>query len=247
MTQPVISVIITNYNYSRYLSKCVASCVEQRGDIDFEVIVVDDGSTDDSIEVVRPFLGDRVRLIQRSNGGIEAAANAGIAESRSDLVVRVDADDYLLPDFLQVAVTAIHRSDDAFVYPDYIVVDGDGAPLYEEGLPEFSPQEIQARGDFLATGTVYRRRILQELGGYEESTRNCGLENYALVLKLLRMGHTGYHIAQTLFAYRRHGGNISAQRKEAIVSYGKRLFVTLGFGAYRTNAYHPYRLEIDHE
>lgn len=247
MNQPAISIVVTNYNYSRYLAKCVASCIGQRGGVDYEVLIVDDGSTDDSVATVRPLVGGKVRLIERSNGGIEAASNAGIAQARAEFVVRVDADDYLLPDFLQTMVPQLSASAHAFAYSDYVIVDGADAVLYEEKLPNFSADEIRTRGDFLATGTVYRRSVVGEAGGYGESTRNCGLENYELILKLLRMGCTGLHVASPLFAYRRHGMNVSARRKESIISYGRQLFDAMGLGPYRTNAFHPYRLELDHE
>lgn len=221
--------------------------MEQSATIEYEVLVVDDGSTDNSLEIVRPFLDADVRLIERSNSGIEAASNAGINNARAELVVRVDADDYLMPEYLEAMVPQISASEHAFAYPDYIVVDGADELLYEEKLPPFSEAEIRTRGDFLATGTVYRKAAIRELGGYDESTKNCGLENYELILKLVRSGNTGLHIPRPLFAYRRHGLNVSYRRKEAIIRYGRHLFDAMGLGPYTTNGYHPYRLELENE
>lgn len=247
MTRPATSIIVTSYNYSRYLERCLTSCVEQTTREPFEVLIVDDGSTDQSQDIARRFVGPMVRLLERPNGGIEKASNAGIAAAAADLIVRVDADDYLLPAYLETMLSRMPSAGTAFLYPDYVVVDEHDSVMYEEQLPPFDEAEIKTRGDFLATGTLYQREAIRQVGGYEEATRNSGLENYELILKLLRAGHTGRHVPQPLFAYRRHGLNVSAQRRDAIVGYGRALFHSLSLGPYTTNAFHPYKLVLDHE
>ena len=244
---PVVTIVVTNFNYSRFIEKCIRSCQEQATTKPYEVLVIDDGSTDSSLEIVRPFVNAGVRLIELSNGGVEAASNVGFSNARADLVVRVDADDYLMPEYVETIVSQIEASDHGFAYPDYLVVGPTEQLLYEEKLPAFDEAEIQERGDFLPTGTLYRKAVIQELGGYDESTPNCGLENYELVLKLLRAGHTGLHVPRPLFAYRRHGLNMSTRKEQEIVHYGRRLFERLGLGPYRTNAFHPFRLVVGDE
>jgi glycosyltransferase involved in cell wall biosynthesis len=244
MTGPTISIIIANYNYARFIARSVRSCLEQHTMIPYEVLIVDDGSTDDSLDVIRPLLEPRIRLIEMANGGIEAASNAGLLNALGEFVVRVDADDYLLPDFIDALVSALQGSEHAFAYPDYLVVGPSDELLYEDKLPDFDAAEIMARGDVLPTGMMYRKAVVRELGGYDESTKNCGLENYEIVLKLLRAGHTGLHIPRPLFAYRRHGLNMSTTKAEAIISYGRQLFDRLGLGPYRTNEHHPFRLVV---
>jgi len=210
----------------------------------YEVVVVDDGSTDGSLDVVRPFLDAGVRLVKRRNGGIEAASNVGIAMARADKIVRVDADDYLLPGYLEAIVPLLEDSGSTFAYPDYIVIDGNGDALYEEALPMFNPKEIRSRGDFLATGTMYLKEVVHAFGGYDESTPNCGLENYQLILRLLQAGYKGVHLPGALFAYRRHELNVSSQRKAAIIEYGHQIFSAMGLGPYQTNRFHPYKLQL---
>ena len=244
MTNPEVSIIVTNYNYSRYLSQCIESCINQRTRISYEVIIVDDGSTDNSLEIVRKYLATNVHLLTLRNSGIEAASNSGIKRALGNFIIRVDADDYLMPDHLESVVPIMRPSDFSFAYSDYTVVDSAGTTLYEEKLPAFNTDEIFSRGDFLATGTVYRKAILEKFRYYDESFKNCGLENYCLILKLLKAGNSGLHVPLSLFAYRRHDLNVSLQKREAIIKYGAKIFQELDLGNYRTNAYHPYKLEI---
>ena len=242
--RPVISIVITNYNYSKYLGKCIESCISQNVDFDYEVIIVDDGSTDNSTSVAEPHLGETVRLINIQNSGIEVASNTGMRSAKSELIVRVDADDYLLTDYLSAVVENMKNSDVAFAYTDYLVVEGQDKTLYEDKLPAFDKDEINIRGDFLATGTVYRKQVLEKLGYYDVSVKNCGLENYYLILKMINAGYEGLHIPRNLFAYRRHDLNISTKKKDAIISYGRELFSRLGLGEYQTNEFHPYKLKV---
>src|SRR5206468_3491052 len=90
-----ISIIINNYNYARFLGRCIDSALAQR-DVDAEVIVVDDGSSDDSRQVIERY-GSRVRAIFQANAGQAAALNTGFALASGAVIIFLDADDELLP------------------------------------------------------------------------------------------------------------------------------------------------------
>ena len=97
MINPDVSIIITNYNYGKYLPRCLRSCLSQKN-VNCEVIVVDDCSTDMSTEAVKPFLDD-IKFIQTpSNVGVAAASNIGMRAAKGQFVIRVDADDYVNAD-----------------------------------------------------------------------------------------------------------------------------------------------------
>lgn len=248
MIDPEVSIIITNYNYSRYLDQCIESCVAQRTQLKYEVIIIDDGSTDDSIKIIESYLNHNIHLIKLGNRGIEKAANVGFTHAKGELVVRVDADDYLMPGYLDGVVSKLKEATNcSFAYSDYLVVDSIGQILQEEKLPTFCRQEVETRGDFLATGTMYLKAFIERLNYYDVSVKNCGLENYLLILKLTQSGQAGLHIKEPLFAYRRHDLNISIGKRDAIVNYGRKLFLDLGLGNYCTNRYHPYKLKVDDE
>jgi glycosyltransferase involved in cell wall biosynthesis len=102
---PLVSVIITNFNYARFLEHAIESAIAQSyGPV--EIIVVDDGSTDDSAAIIRGY-GDRVIPVFKQNGGQASAFNAGLARSHGEIVIFLDADDVLLPDI-------VHRVTRAF-------------------------------------------------------------------------------------------------------------------------------------
>ena len=237
------SIVVTAYNYENYVAQTLDSCLNQTEFSDFEVVVVNDGSTDGTADAIRPFEG-RVTAIHQENSGIEKASNRGIAEARGRYIVRVDADDLLAPGYLKSLVSAIETRKTAFVYSNYWQIDGRGNRIREVDLPEFDPGEIRGRGDFLATGTLFDREVLQEAGGYDERTANCGLENYQLVLDLLQRGFRGARVSENLFMYRLHGGNISTQRLDGIVKYGREVIGKMFGIEYRTNEYHPYGLKL---
>ena len=97
MSNPSVSIIVTNYNYGKYLPRCLRSCLSQRG-TNCEVIVVDDVSTDNSMSILRPF-EDKIRVIKNEeNIGVAACANEGLKMSRGQFVIRVDADDFVSAD-----------------------------------------------------------------------------------------------------------------------------------------------------
>ena len=107
-------------------------------------------------------------------------------------------------------------------------------------LPIFSKHEIIARGDFLATGTVYKREIIKNFNFYNEKTKNCGLENYELILKLISDKKKGKKIDKFLFFYRMHKKNISVIKEKKITSYGKKLFTKMNLQQYSKNQFHPW-------
>lgn len=107
---PLVSIVITNYNYARYLKSAIDSALSQRYS-SVEVIVVDDGSKDDSRNVIRQF-GDRVTTITKENGGQASALNRGFLKSNGDVILFLDSDDYLLPTAAETAVRCFnHQSE----------------------------------------------------------------------------------------------------------------------------------------
>lgn len=110
----MISIVINNYNYGRFLTECIESGLNQSAA--FEIIVVDDGSTDDSPERIRAF-GDRIVPVFEANAGQAAAMNAGFSVSRGDWILFLDADDYLLPGALGRLETELKEPFTKFQFP----------------------------------------------------------------------------------------------------------------------------------
>lgn len=239
-----VSIVVTAYNYARFIDECLDSCLSQNGTtLKYEVIVVDDGSTDDTPALLARRSDPRLYVLRIENSGIELASNQGFGVARGRYIVRVDADDALEPDYLARMEPMLEQGCD-FCYADYTIIDGDSVPKEVVRLPEYDPEEVITRGDFLATGTMYLAELLRFHGGYASQTRNSGLENYELIIKLVAAGAKGVHLAAPLFKYRRHSINMSAVRVDSIIAYGRALFERNGLGAFRTNQYHPYKLVL---
>jgi hypothetical protein len=241
--EPLVSIIITSYNYEKYVENCIRSCMSQVDYHDYEVIVVDDGSTDSTSEIIEEYKAD-VRIERLENQGVERASNHGINMARGRYVVRVDADDLLEPNYLQVMSKCFDQADWSFLYSNYFVVGESGEKLREVELPMFDPVEIKERGDFLATGTIYRKQEIKNLGLCNESVKNCGLENYELILKILQNSKSGKLVQEPLFCYRKHSGNMSLTRRDSIIEFGGKLAGCYGLSEYIANKNHPYGLVI---
>ena len=104
ISSPKITVVIPLYNKEKYVARALRSVLNQSFS-DFELVVVDDGSTDSSVAVVKRFKDPHMRLIAQQNQGVSAARNRGVAEARSEYVAFLDADDAYKPDFLDTLWT----------------------------------------------------------------------------------------------------------------------------------------------
>ncbi|OBV40659.1 glycosyltransferase family 2 protein [Janthinobacterium psychrotolerans] len=160
------SVIIALYNKAAYIEATLASVLAQTH-ADWEVVVVDDGSTDDGAARVQACRDPRVRLVRQANGGVSRARNRGIAEARGELVCFLDADDWYAPDYLrtQVAMAQAYPGESYFATGFQGVTPGSQARLAE--APAL-PQQVALVDDFFArcnrewltffTGSVAARR-----------------------------------------------------------------------------------------
>jgi SAM-dependent methyltransferase len=174
-----------------------------------EVVVVDDGSTDESAAVIERCSG--VRLVRQRNAGLAAARNAGIRESRGDFLVFLDADDRLLPHAVSSGLRALQAEPDAaFVAGGFRRIDEAGHVTAVEPAPAIdgSPYGALLRRSFLPMhgAVLFRRTALVAAGGYDERLPAC--EDFDLYCRLLRR-HPMCRHASIVAEYRRHGGNMS--------------------------------------
>ncbi len=138
--KPKVSVIMPAYNRAAYIGEAIQSVLEQNFR-DFELLVVDDGSTDETEKVVRDFQDKRVRYFYQENGGISAAMNTGIRNARGAYIARLDSDDIWLQDMLNTLInTLTTRPEISWAYASTTAMDKYGVPLPEiRGLPEKYP------------------------------------------------------------------------------------------------------------
>jgi len=165
------SVIIPCHDQAHFLGEAIASVFAQTHR-NYELIVVDDGSTDDTARVAHNF--DRVRCLRQANRGVAGARNAGLQSSNGKYVVFLDADDRLLPNALKVGVNALEdRPEAAFVYGHVKLIAIDGSPLStprQDGVHEDHYLELLRHNYIWTTGAVvYRRSALESVGGFDAS------------------------------------------------------------------------------
>jgi hypothetical protein len=126
---PLVSFIVLSYNYARYIGDTIRSILEQQGTYDFEIIVVDDASTDDSHEVISSFTDARIRYLRHDrNLGHAATVTDGLREARGRYVARIDSDDRYRPTFLNDTVPILEAASAVgLVYGDAAIIDDTGA------------------------------------------------------------------------------------------------------------------------
>jgi glycosyltransferase involved in cell wall biosynthesis len=209
----LISVVIPCYNQAHFLSEAIQSVLSQSY-TDFEVIVVDDGSTDDTAEVALGYVAAdrRVRLIRQENRGLAGARNRGLAASRGEYVVFLDSDDRLVEEALEVGVRELAS------HPECAFVSGHYRPISADGDPYAVPRRARIDEDhYLAllrdnyismpASVMYRRWVFEEVGGFNGSVDAAA--DWDLYLRVARRFPI-FHHGEVVADYRWHGSNMTA-------------------------------------
>lgn len=234
------SIIITCYNSEKYISQCIESCINQKNYKNYEIIIVDDGSTDSSKKIIKKYKKKINFINLKKNIGIEKSVNLALKKSLGKFVIRLDSDDIFLDNILYENIEKLKKKNVEFVYSNYYLINGKNTYKKKIFLPIFNRKEILLRGDFLASGTLYKKNILKKYGYLSTEYKNCGLENYEIILKIILGGYRGYRNKKFLFKFRKHEKNMSLTRKKSILKYGKFLFKKIGLkNKYFKGKYHP--------
>jgi GT2 family glycosyltransferase len=208
--KPVVSVIMPMRNADDYVTRALTSIL-QESDIPLEVLVVDDGSTDDSVNRVKAIADCRIRLIPGPQQGIAAALNAGLAEARGEIVMRCDADDMFTPGRIQQQVIWLKT------HPEYVAICSSYTavtPAGREVIPfpcGFKAEEITQELQQGITRThlctyAIRTQALQTLGGFRPFFSTA--EDLDLQLRLGEFGRVWYTPAR-FYYYRLHNTSIT--------------------------------------
>ena len=176
---PKVSVIVPAYNVRSYIEDALVS-LERQSLHEFEVLIVDDGSTDDTAEVVKSFVlrDSRFQLLPKQNGGLSSARNYGIRHARADYIALLDGDDVYEPDKLAAHVAVLDSAADVgVVYSASRVIREDGRPTFMSlsGKPiKSDPLLALLCKNFVGHGSnaVFRRCLLDEVGEFDETLRS---------------------------------------------------------------------------
>ena len=203
-TPPLISVILTSYNYRNYIPQTIASVIASVG-VDVELIIVDDRSDDNSVAVVRGVMSRHdwfpIKLMARAaNVGQSLARNMGITQARGEFLFILNSDNMIYPTTLKKLSDALTRAPDAaFSYG--IIVKSDHSGLLSQ-LP-WSVERL-CIGNYIDAMTMQRRSILEEVGGFRSFW---GWEDYELWCRLASRGHRAEFVPEIVGWYRFHSSN----------------------------------------
>ncbi|MBI4489748.1 MAG: glycosyltransferase [Deltaproteobacteria bacterium] len=215
---PLVSVVIATYNRDRFLPETVESVLDQRFR-DFELIVVDDGSTDDTQRVLKSY-GDRIRSFYQENRGPSAARNLGIRHARGRWVSIQDSDDLCTPEHLDALTGFVDRNPDCgmvFANGGYL-----GGPEHnrETIIPREKSRRLAQRGVRLVDlfeksivrlqAALMSKECLESIGGLDENLRIC--MDLDLSFRLF-MRYPVAYLDKVVFLYRKHGGNIGRNQE----------------------------------
>jgi glycosyltransferase involved in cell wall biosynthesis len=204
----LVSVIIPCYNQAQFLAEAIESMLAQTYR-EIEIIVVDDGSPDDTREVVSRYPG--VRYMRQENQGLASARNTGFKQSKGEYVVFLDADDHLTPNAIESHLSCFaEHSETGFVVGDidHMTLNGSYAGSPRWPLLESNQYEALLRVNHVANtiAVMFRRGVLEQLGGFKPACSPA--EDYELLLRAARFFPSRHH--RTVVAqYRRYSAGLS--------------------------------------
>lgn len=227
MKEPLVSVIIPNYNYAHYLPQAVESVLAQTY-ANLEIMVVDDGSTDDSEAILRGY-GNRLRWIKRQNQGVAAARNLGASQTTGQLVAFLDADDLWLPDKLERQVQRFLNDPElGLVHCGVEEIDKEGQHLRfrDDGLEGWVAKDmlIFNRGVILGggSGVIVPRDEFAAVAGFDTSLSTSA--DWDLFYRLAARRRVGF-VSAPLLKYRVHNSNmhrnVRAMEHDMLIGYEK--------------------------
>lgn len=227
-TPPLVSVLVSLYNYERYIEQALDSVAAQTLR-EIELIVCDDCSTDNGAGVTRRWMQEhkdrfcRAALIANdANSGLAATRNASIACAEAPYIFILDADNFIFPRCLERSFQVLAESADdvAFAYTQRLVFnEQDASDCHLENLPDWNAP-LLTLGNYIDAMVMHKAESLRRVGGYaaEPPFDRLGLEDFEVWFKYMKAGLRGIKLHQPLIAYRVHGSSMirTTTRKQEI-------------------------------
>lgn len=208
---PTVSVVIPVHNQERYIARCLRSALNQTMDkSDYEIILVNDGSTDRTEQAITPFLDDVHLINHETQKGLPATLNTGIRAARGQFIIRIDSDDYVHHEYLNV-LSMFLKMNAHFnaVACDYLVVDDEENVIAQKDCLQ----------DPIGCGIMFRLEHLIDIGLYDEAFLR--REEEELRIRFLQQ-YKIERCALPFYRYRRHDNNITNDTS-AMDAFGEKL------------------------
>jgi len=219
---PAASVILPVYNAARYVESAVISVLNQSFS-NFEILLLDDGSTDTSLSILHTISAkdSRCRLVTRENRGLVRTLNEGVELARAGIIFRMDADDICQPRRFELQMSYLRDHPQCVaVGSDVMLIDPEGQKLRPWGVPcrhaEIDGRHMQGIGNMMVhPATAFRKAALLRCGGYREEFRHA--EDFDLYLRLAEIGELA-NMPDVLLEYRQHLASIGYSHTSAQIA-----------------------------
>lgn len=194
--KPLVSIVIANYNYGRFLGEAIESAQKQTYP-NIEIIFIDDGSADDSVEVACRY---DITVLAQENQGVCAARNNAAQHARGEYILFLDSDDRLYPDAIEKLVALMERSpaDTGFAYGQLQYFDQRDW-IFESR--DFDPAAL-AKENYIQTSALIRKRIFDQVGGWDRGFKL--REDWELFIRIWHAGYRGAFLGEPHIYYRKH-------------------------------------------
>ena len=208
----MISVVMPVYNAAKFLDEAIHSILSQTYS-NFELIIINDGSTDDSLDIIKSFKDNRIRLVENEvNLGLIKTLNKGIALAKGNYIARIDSDDVCKPERFELQLECFNENDDIGVVGSIAeIIDGQGKFCGIFKVPEFH-QDIKLGllfgNQIIHPAVMIKRAVLKEFEPDVFDINQLHVEDYALWVQLIKK-YTFHNLQTPLVKYRIHGENIS--------------------------------------
>lgn len=218
---PSVSVIIATHNHAHFLPECLAS-VKAQTYKDYEVIVVDNGSTDNTRDVVRDLSWNKLRYHYQDNtGSVAGPRNTGIKLARGEFVAFLDSDDLWYEQKLERAIGALNKDAriDILSHDLFFVKPGKEKSLIRTGpLKDDMFTSLLIENCLLGSATVVKKSVMLDIGGFDGSKDFIHAEDYEAWLRIAYLSKKFYFINEALGEYRIHGANLSLDFETALLN-----------------------------
>ena len=210
---PLVTVYITNHNYGKYITKAINSVLNQSMD-NFELIIIDDGSKDNSKKIIDKFQKNKkIISVFQKNKGLTVSNNLAIRLSRGKYIMRLDADDWLDVNALQIMSNYLEKNKKiGLVFPDYFEVDEKGNIINLVRRHDFKKVKLLDKPAHGAC-TMIRKECLTKIGGYSEQFDR--QDGYYLWVKFIQR-YGVMNINLPLFFYRQHNASLTKNEEKII-------------------------------
>jgi len=213
MNPPIVTVYITNHNYGEYINQAIQSVLDQSFQ-DFELIVIDDGSTDDSRLRIKKFENkEKIKVIYQNKRGLTISNNIALNQARGEYIIRLDADDYLDKNALKILLNEFDTEEIGMVFGDWYVINRAGEVISIEKRHNFTKDVSMYDQPAHGACTMFRTKYLREIGGYDESiTRQDGYELWFRLIERYEIRN----INVPVFYYRKHGNSLTDKSEQLL-------------------------------